>query len=256
PLLPSLFPYTTRFRSYSSVWPFWRPKPLTSVTVMPCTPIADRPSRTSSSLNGLMIAVISFMRVSRSEGLADRQHDGALAEVAVERVAVALADAAFGIVADVCQAPGQADLLLRRADLPVGVRAVAVRVDLLVADVRGQRDAAADVEVAAQVEVARALAVGEPEQVGQRVRVLQRQHLPAERAVDLERVGRVEARRVLAREVCVQQTDVVADVADGTLVAAAEIPSGAAADRAGSGIGEPAHVRHPGAGVQSAGVRI
>src|SRR5690606_40980942 len=83
PLLPSLFPYTTRFRSYSSVWPFWRPKPLTSVTVMPCTPIADRPSRTSSSLNGLMIAVISFMRVSRSEGLADRQHDGALAEVAV-----------------------------------------------------------------------------------------------------------------------------------------------------------------------------
>src|SRR5882762_2203977 len=46
---------------YSSVWPFCRPKPLTSVTVIPCTPIADRASRTSSSLNGLMIAVTSFI---------------------------------------------------------------------------------------------------------------------------------------------------------------------------------------------------
>src|SRR6266540_2644964 len=48
---------------YSSVCPFCRPKPLTSVTVMPCTPMADRASRTSSSLNGLMIAVTSFMNV-------------------------------------------------------------------------------------------------------------------------------------------------------------------------------------------------
>src|SRR5882757_4542245 len=46
---------------YSSVWPFCLPKPLTSVTVMPCTPMADRASRTSSSLNGLMIAVTSFI---------------------------------------------------------------------------------------------------------------------------------------------------------------------------------------------------
>src|SRR5258706_15478659 len=46
---------------YSSVCPFWRPKPLTSVTVMPCTPIADSASRTSSSLNGLMMAVTSFI---------------------------------------------------------------------------------------------------------------------------------------------------------------------------------------------------
>src|SRR5471032_2378004 len=46
---------------YSSVWPFWRPKPLTSVTVMPCTPIVERASRTSSSLNGLMMAVTNFM---------------------------------------------------------------------------------------------------------------------------------------------------------------------------------------------------
>jgi len=34
---------------------------LTSVTVMPVTPMAERASRTSSSLNGLMIAVTSFM---------------------------------------------------------------------------------------------------------------------------------------------------------------------------------------------------
>jgi hypothetical protein len=43
---------------YSSVWPFWRPKPLTSVTVMPCTPISDSASRTSSSLKGLMMAAL------------------------------------------------------------------------------------------------------------------------------------------------------------------------------------------------------
>src|SRR5258708_29813312 len=30
---------------------------------MPCTPMADRASRTSSSLNGLMIAVTSFMEL-------------------------------------------------------------------------------------------------------------------------------------------------------------------------------------------------
>src|SRR5579859_7445898 len=46
---------------YSSVWPRWRPKPFTSVTVMPETPMSDSAARTSSSLNGLMIAVTSFM---------------------------------------------------------------------------------------------------------------------------------------------------------------------------------------------------
>src|ERR1700733_6735182 len=47
---------------YSSVCPRWRPKPLTSVTVMPDTPISDKAARTSSSLKGLIIAVISFIR--------------------------------------------------------------------------------------------------------------------------------------------------------------------------------------------------
>ncbi|MNK95501.1 hypothetical protein D3C87_1157390 [compost metagenome] len=46
---------------YSSVWPFWRPKPLTSVTVRPVTPTSARASRTSSSLKGLTMAVICFM---------------------------------------------------------------------------------------------------------------------------------------------------------------------------------------------------
>src|SRR5436853_5511636 len=46
---------------YNSVWPRWRPKPFTSVTVMPETPMSDSAARTSSSLNGLMIAVTSFM---------------------------------------------------------------------------------------------------------------------------------------------------------------------------------------------------
>src|ERR1051326_7789477 len=46
---------------YISVWPFWRPNPLTSVTVMPSTPISPRASFTSSSLNGLMIASTFFI---------------------------------------------------------------------------------------------------------------------------------------------------------------------------------------------------
>jgi hypothetical protein len=47
------------------VWPFWRPKPFTSVTVRPVTPTLARASRTSSSLKGLMMAVICFMGVLR-----------------------------------------------------------------------------------------------------------------------------------------------------------------------------------------------
>src|SRR5262244_1353215 len=46
---------------YSSVWPFCRPKPRTSVTVMPITPMPVRASFTSSSLNGLMMASTFFI---------------------------------------------------------------------------------------------------------------------------------------------------------------------------------------------------
>ncbi len=40
---------------------FWRPNPLTSLTVRPDTPTPVNKSRTSSSLNGLMMADTSFM---------------------------------------------------------------------------------------------------------------------------------------------------------------------------------------------------
>src|SRR5206468_9592310 len=45
---------------WSSVWPFCRPKPRTSVTVLPITPIPVRASFTSSSLYGLMLASTFF----------------------------------------------------------------------------------------------------------------------------------------------------------------------------------------------------
>src|SRR5438105_3470123 len=48
---------------YNSVWPFCRPKPRTSETVMPITPMPVSASLTSSSLNGLMIASIFFITV-------------------------------------------------------------------------------------------------------------------------------------------------------------------------------------------------
>src|SRR5258706_3823653 len=48
---------------YNSVCPFWRPNPFTSVTVRPVTPSSDNASRTSSSLNGLMIASTFFIAI-------------------------------------------------------------------------------------------------------------------------------------------------------------------------------------------------
>src|SRR4029078_11276258 len=42
-------------------WPFWRPKPLASITVMPCKPISCSASFTSSSLKGFIIASIFFI---------------------------------------------------------------------------------------------------------------------------------------------------------------------------------------------------
>src|SRR5262249_391465 len=43
------------------VWPFCRPKPLASITVMPWSPISCSASFTSSSLKGFMIASIFFI---------------------------------------------------------------------------------------------------------------------------------------------------------------------------------------------------
>src|SRR3954453_18539550 len=76
---------------YSSVWPFWRPKPFTSVTVMPCTLSADNASRTSSSLNGLMMAVISFIQgLVDLEGFGDGQQGRAAPQVLPRRTDVSL----------------------------------------------------------------------------------------------------------------------------------------------------------------------
>lgn len=52
-------PITYFAQRYSLVWPVRRPKLLTWVTVMPRTPIPIKASRSSSSLNGLRIAIAS-----------------------------------------------------------------------------------------------------------------------------------------------------------------------------------------------------
>src|SRR5215510_5804540 len=59
---------------YSSVWPFCRPNPRTSVTVMPITPISVSASFTSSSLNGLMIASTFFISDLLEDGEDQRRH--------------------------------------------------------------------------------------------------------------------------------------------------------------------------------------
>src|SRR5438132_836272 len=76
---------------YSSVWPFWRPNPRTSETVIPITPMPVSASLTSSSLNGLMTASIFFMGPPRGglnctchgEG-ARADHDGILDAAPIE----------------------------------------------------------------------------------------------------------------------------------------------------------------------------
>src|SRR5437899_231894 len=59
---------------YSSLWPFWRPKPFTSLTVMPLTPTELRASFTSSTREGRMIASIFFI-----SALSQRAHQRAAA---------------------------------------------------------------------------------------------------------------------------------------------------------------------------------
>src|SRR5574343_1574332 len=134
---------------YSSVCPFGRPKPFTSVTVMPCTPMADGASRTSSSLNGLMMAVTNFMMSSSPfrlrfvfprgrrpvhrrgkvqvllEGLGNGQHGGAAAQIL--GVATGMhggrggVEGLVGVGVDIRQAEDEAADILGHAQLPVGV---------------------------------------------------------------------------------------------------------------------------------------
>src|SRR4051812_3770737 len=108
---------------------------------MPCTPIAESASRTSSSLNGLMIAVTSFMLFSRplrrSELIRHEGDEPVLGPVlAIDRVERAFRVGALVVspgvdaVAEVVRGPG----------LPHRVREVAVaepaRLRALVALVR------------------------------------------------------------------------------------------------------------------------
>src|SRR6185295_14117913 len=130
---------------YSSVWPFCRPKPFTSVTVIPCTPIADSASRTSSSLNGLMIAVTSFTRVSLEkapdlatrrpscldlERLADGQDYCAGTGILVPLGAARVVPVVLGVGVDVRGAENPAAHVVRDAELPVVVVEVVVRLDV------------------------------------------------------------------------------------------------------------------------------
>src|SRR5262249_30955491 len=57
---------------YSSVWPRCRPNPFTSTAVRPWTPTSASASFTSSSLKGLMIASIFFIRFA--PGLSSTRH--------------------------------------------------------------------------------------------------------------------------------------------------------------------------------------
>src|SRR5687768_14479062 len=152
---------------YSSVWPFWRPKPLTSVTVMPCTPMPERASRTSSSLNGLMMAVTSFMsaplETCRSEVLLHTHDEARPGEVLVAATGqvVGEAEMALPVGAHHAGAQDEAAEFLGHGDRVIHIGAEVL--DALPADVRHDRVAAAHVEGGAQVEVAAALTVGRAE---------------------------------------------------------------------------------------------
>src|SRR5690606_26421367 len=119
---------------YSSVWPFCRPKPLTSVTVIPCTPIAESASRTSSSLNGLMMALTIFICAPPSERPADRQHERAVAGLLAVRRVPGLAGgvpALRRVAANQGRAEHPAMHVVAEADLVVGVVELAVVLHLL-----------------------------------------------------------------------------------------------------------------------------
>src|SRR3569832_352001 len=218
---------------YSSVWPFCRPKPFTSVTVMPCTPMPERASRTSSSANGLMMAVTSFMcapwgrvagpDVRISEGFLDAQDQRAGTEALRagagqhEELVLARADGGGANGDVVAEVLGHRDRVV-----VVGVPAV----DVLAADVRRHREAVAHVQSGAQVQVPAVLAVWGAEQIGERMRVLHREDVHRQSRVQLERV-RVLARDVLvrvARVPVLQAAEVQRDlVVDRVLVAAVDV---------------------------------
>src|SRR5690606_23837873 len=164
--------------------------PLTSVTVSPATPASPSASRTSSSLNGRMIAMISFMErllwrgLGRSERHRQRYQHGV-----VEAGEVGVVP--FG-------ADGESVLeALAAGELPVVVvQVAAVAADPLPAVARADAPAALELPARAQVERRAAVGVGDAEQVGGGIGILRAEHVPVQAEVQLERVRRSEERRV------------------------------------------------------------
>src|SRR3546814_1039162 len=84
-----------------SVEPFCRSKPRISDTVSPSMPTRPSASRTSSSLNGLMIAMMSFisslsfawMWRGGSKGGADREDEPGIDRVSVAEVRIDIGEA-------------------------------------------------------------------------------------------------------------------------------------------------------------------
>src|SRR5512143_1754073 len=120
---------------------------------MPCTPIALSASRTSSSLNGLTIAVTIFMALllddGLSEALAHRQHERAVGDVLVLERRGAEREAAIGV--DVARTQRPALEVVGDAELPVGDRALHAAVHL--GDAGGVLQVALVPEVADQREL-------------------------------------------------------------------------------------------------------
>src|SRR4051812_45086757 len=182
---------------------------------MPCTPMPESASRTSSSLNGLMIAVTSFIRVSVGkapllaapsvlalERLADGKDDRALAGVlgrrgARERVAKAVhawirrVAASLGVAADQRGAEQPAAQVLRDAELVVGVvapadvRAGAPAFQLEPAQVPDQTPAATHVVIGREIPVVSVLRARQREVVGDGVVDLEREPFPGAADVHL-----------------------------------------------------------------------
>src|SRR6476620_7963303 len=85
---------------------------------MPCTPMADNASRTSSSLNGLMMAETSFMMNSLSERLLHEHGSGRLADVPAGQRVAGILRRRIGVIRAEVPAAGRR---VGDADLPVGV---------------------------------------------------------------------------------------------------------------------------------------
>src|SRR5688572_15709979 len=149
---------------------------------MPCTPIAESASRTSSSLNGLMMAVTSFMcsplSWNASERVADEADHALVAPVLaedreVDRVPVGVLVVRAGGEA-VAEVVGRAQLPHRVRE--IGVVEVAVLLPApvaLVADHAVQREPGRERLVHRELEVIAALAAGHAEDVAQAVRILE-----------------------------------------------------------------------------------